>query len=363
MKKLISTPKKDGFYMPGEYEEHEGTYMIWPERTDNWRNGGKNVQKVFVQIASAIGLHEKITMLVSDHQYCNAVKMLPDYVRVVEMENNDSWARDCGPTFVKNSKGIIRGIDWDFNAWGGLIDGLYFPWDKDNLIASKICSMECKDYYKKDNFVLEGGSFHVDGDGTVIVTEECLLSKGRNPHMTKEEIESTLKEYLNVEKVIWLKHGMKEDETNGHVDNICAFVKPGVVTLSWTDDKENAQYQVLKECYDILSNEVDAKGRTLEIHKIQIPSPMFISKEECEGIDEINGTKRRGEGDYMAASYVNYYVSNGAVIIPGFKDPMDEEAKKTIQMLFPEREVIQIYTREVLLGGGNIHCITQQLPK
>ena len=236
MKKLDTTPKADGYRMPGEFEKHSGTYMIWPERTDNWRLGAKPAQKVFTEVANTIGKYENITMCVSKGQYSNAREMLADYVKVVEMSNDDAWIRDCGATVVVDDKGNRRGIDWTFNAWGGLVDGLYFPWDQDDKVAMKMCELEGFDRYRLDDFILEGGSIHVDGEGTCITTEECLLSEGRNSQMTKEEIEAKLCEYLNCEKVLWIKNGIYNDETNGHVDNICCYVKPGVLALAWTDD-------------------------------------------------------------------------------------------------------------------------------
>ncbi len=192
-KQVNSTPVSDGYRMPGEFEKHEGCWMIWPERTDNWRLGAKPAQKAFVEVATVIAKYEKVTMCVSAAQYENAVDMLPSNVRVVEMSNDDSWMRDVGPTFVVNSQGDVRGIDWRFNAWGGLVDGLYFPWDQDDKVARKVCQIEGKDYYSLEDFVLEGGSIHVDGEGTAIVTEACLLDESRNPHLTKEEIENHLK--------------------------------------------------------------------------------------------------------------------------------------------------------------------------
>lgn len=349
--------------MPGEFEPHRGTYIIWPERPDNWRNGAKPAQKVFTQVANTIGKYEPVTVIVSDSQYQNARHMLNDYVRVVEMSNDDSWVRDCGATFVVNDQGELRGIDWSFNAWGGLVDGLYFPWDKDDRIASKMCELEGANRYRLDDFVLEGGSIHVDGEGTLMVTEECLLSAGRNPQLTKEEIEKVLCEYLNVEKVLWIKEGIYNDETNGHVDNMCNFVRPGVVALAWTDDENDPQYKRSHEAYEYLSNEVDAKGRKLEIHKILTPTPVLITKEESEGVDAVDGTLPREEGDRLAASYVNYYTGNGFVAVPVFGDPHDELAIKQLQELYPDRVIEPIYAREILLGGGNIHCITQQVPE
>jgi len=363
MKRLQTTPKTDGFRMPGEFEEHSGCYIIWPERPDNWRNGGKPAQKVFTEVASVIGKYEPVTMLVSRDQYSNARGMLPDYVRVVEMSNNDSWVRDCGATFLINDKGEKRAVDWNFNAWGGLVDGLYFPWDDDDKIANKMCELEGVDSYRLDDFVLEGGSIHVDGEATAMVTSECLLSEGRNSHMTKEEIEKVLCDYLNVEKVLWIPRGIYNDETNGHVDNMCNFVKPGVVLLAWTDDENDPQYERSKEAYEYLSSETDAKGRKLEIHKMLIPSPILITKEESLGVDAVDGTLPREEGDRMAASYVNYYTGNGFIALPVFNDKNDDNAIEILKKLYPDRKIEPIYAREILLGGGNIHCITQQVPK
>ena len=278
------------------------------------------------------------------------------------MSNDDSWCRDSGATFVINDKGEVRGVDWAFNAWGGLVDGLYFPWDQDDKVAQKMCELERVDSYRLDNFVLEGGSIHVDGEGTVMATEETLLSEGRNSHMTKEEIEKTLLEYLNCEKMLWIPRGIYNDETNGHVDNMCNFVKPGVVLLAWTDDENDPQYERSKEAYDYLSSVTDAKGRKLEIHKMHVPSPILITKAESLGVDAIDGTLPRQEGDRLAASYVNYYTGNGFVAVPVFNDPKDQDAVNLLQKLYPDRVIEPIYAREILLGGGNIHCITQQLP-
>lgn len=362
MKKLNSTPKQDGYRMPGEYERHSKTYMIWPERTDNWRNGAKPAQKTYANVAGIIGKYEPITMLVSNRQYMNARGVLPDYVQVLEMSNDDAWVRDCGATFVTNDKGGLRALDWYFNAWGGLVEGLYFPWDKDDKIGLKMSELEYADVYSLEDFILEGGSIHVDGNGTVITTEECLLAKDRNANLSKKEIENKLKEYLNAEKILWIPRGVYNDETNGHVDNMCNFVRPGEVVLAWTDDKTDPQYERSKEALEYLESVTDAKGRKLKIHKLLIPSPILITKEESEGVDAVDGTLPRKEGDRMAASYVNYYSGNGFIALPIFNDPNDELAINKLKELYPDRVIEPIYAREILLGGGNIHCITQQVP-
>lgn len=363
MKTLKSSPKKDGFRMPGEFEPHQGVYLLWPQRPDNWRNGGKPAQKTFVEVAKAISQFEHVTVGANDDQYENALTMLPDNVEVIELSNDDSWIRDCGATFVTNKQGEMRAVDWHFNAWGGLVDGLYFPWDKDDRIAVKMAELEGVDRYRLNDFTLEGGSIHVDGEGTLITTEECLLSEGRNPQLSKEQIEEILKKYLNLDKVIWLHKGIYLDETNGHVDNICNFVEPGHVVLAWTDDKDDPQYEISRENLEILENATDAKGRKIKVTKLYVPKPVTITKEESEGVDAVDGTLPRQAGDRLAASYVNYYTANGGIIFPMFNDPNDEKARETLQACYPNRKIVGVYAREILLGGGNIHCITQQVPK
>lgn len=363
MKILNSLPRNDGFYMPGEFEAHDGCIMIWPERADSWQYGAVLARKAFAKVAIAISKSEDVTICVSNEQYDTAREMLPSNIRVVEISTNDSWARDYAPTFLKDNNGNIRGVDWYFNAWGGLYDGLYFPWDKDNKLARKICDLYNRDCYNARDFVLEGGSIHVDGEGTCIVTEACLLSPGRNPSLSKEDITKMLIDYLGVTKVIWLKHGIYNDETNEHVDNICAFTSPTNIVLAWTDDKNDPQFEMSKSCYDILINETDAKGRKFNIHKLPCPSPIYMKEEECEGLINMDGEPTRRDGERLAASYVNFYISNKNIIMPGFDDPMDSIAKEILQNLFKDREIIQIYARDILIGGGNIHCITQQIPK
>ncbi|WP_418667561.1 agmatine deiminase [Allofournierella sp.] len=363
MKKLDSTPKADGFWMPGEFEPHERCWMIWPQRRDTFRYGGKLAQKAFVEFARAISRFEPVTVGVNPDQYDVALNEMGDFAQVVELTNDDFWIRDTGPTFVTNGK-EIRGVDWCFNAWGGLVDGLYFPWAEDDRIASKVCGLVKADRYRLDTFVLEGGSIHVDGEGTLVVTESCLLSEGRNPQMTKKEIETTLREYLNVEKVIWLKEGIYLDETNGHVDNIFNFVKPGECVLAWTDDESDPQYAISKACYDTLAAVTDAKGRKLKIHKLHIPRPIFLTEEEREGMDKVCEFWPPEAGTRLPASYVNYYTANGGIVFPKFGDPVyDKQAEEVLRGAYPDREIVGVECHEMFLGGGNIHCGTQQQPR
>lgn len=361
MKIINSTPSADGFYMPAEFSPHLGCILIFPERPDSWQYGGYAARKAFAKVCEAISKSEKVTVCASFGQYENARRILPDRVRVVEMSSDDAWARDYAPTFVTDGS-RIRGVNWRFNAWGGLVDGLYFPWDKDDRMARKLCDLFETDMYDAGDFVLEGGSVHVDGEGTCITTEACLLSKGRNPSMTKEEIELKLKDYLGVSKVIWLKNGIYLDETNEHVDNICAFVKPAEVVLAWTDDKNDPQYEMSRSCLEILESETDARGRKIKVHKLPLPKPVTITEEECAGLDTMNFEPTRTPGERLAASYVNFYIANGAVVMPFFGDEADEPARKILEGLFPTRKIVPIFARDILIGGGNIHCITQQIP-
>ncbi len=360
---IDSTPRNDSFRMPGEFEEHEGTWMLWPMRTDTWRSGAKPAQRAFAEVAKAISQFEPVTVCVNAEQFENARALLEDQIRVVEISSNDAWMRDIGPTFVKNDKGEVRGIDWQFNAWGGLDEGLYFPWDKDQLVKQKVMEIENIDRYDAKDFVLEGGAIHVDGEGTLITTEQCLLNPNRNPHMSREEVEEKLKEYLNIEKIIWVKDGLVDDETDGHVDEVLFYVRPGEVAIGWTDDPEHPHYEVLREAYKQLEQETDAKGRKLKIYKLPMPQQIAITEEESQEIDFAADAFDRTADTEFIATYANCYICNGGVIIPSFGDPKDEEAVEIFKEMFPDREIVAVNTREVSLGGGNIHCITQQQPK
>jgi agmatine deiminase len=359
---LTSTPRADGFYMPPEWAPHARTWMLWPERPDNWRLGAKPAQKAFATVAEAVAVCEPVSLGVNHHQFQNARAMLSPRIRVVEMSNNDAWMRDCGPTFVIDGKGGVRLVDWIFNAWGGLNGGLYFPWDLDDLVARKVADLEGVDRYRAP-LVLEGGSIHVDGEGTLLTTEECLLNPNRNPDLSKDEIESYLKEYTGVSTIVWLRAGVYRDETSGHVDNIACFLRPGVVALTWTDDHNDPQFSTSEEALERLGRATDARGRRFEVVKIHQPNPVVIDAGEAEGVDAVEGTMPRQAGDRMAASYINFYFCNGGAIVPTFDDPHDQRALEVLQGAMPDRKVVGVPAREILLGGGNIHCITQQQPK
>ena len=358
---LASTPREDGFRMPAEWEPHAGCYLVWPERPDNWRLGAKPAQRAFARVAEAIGEAEPVTVLVSAAQYVNARERLPLHVRVVEMSNNDSWVRDTGPSFVVNESGELRAVSWQFNAWGGLRGGLYFPWDADDMVGPKVCDLERVQRYLPD-LILEGGSIDVDGEGTVLTTEECLLNPNRNPDLGREEIEEVLRTHLGALTIIWLPRGVHLDETDGHIDNFARFAAPGVVMLTWTDDPDDPQWEISNEALTILEGTVDARGRPLRVVRLHQPGPITITAEEAAGVDAVPGVQRRTEGERLAGSYVNSYIGNGIVVLPVFDDPHDAAAIAAYEQLFPDRRIIPVPGREILLGGGNVHCITQQVP-
>jgi len=358
----MKTPARDGFHMPAEWERHAGTWMLWPERHDNWREGAVHAQHAFVAVASAIAQGEPVSMAVSAQQFEAARRALPPAVRVVEMSSNDAWMRDVGPTFVVNARGERRGVDWIFNAWGGLAGGIYAPWDLDDQVAAKVLEIErCQRY--RAPFVLEGGAIHVDGKGTLLTTEECLLNPNRNPDLRRGQIEALLEDHLGVRKIIWLGRGVVNDETDGHVDNLCCFVRPGEVALTWCEDRGDPQYEISHEAYEVLRGARDSRGKLLKVHKLHQPGPLYMTEAEAAGIERVPGAKVRRAGERLAASYVNFYIANRAVVMPMLDSRTDARAKSAIARLFPGRKVIGVPSREILLGGGNIHCITQQVPK
>ncbi len=361
MSKLLeTTPKQDGFRMPAEHEPQSEIWMAWPERTDNWRDGAKPAQRAFVEVAKQISETTPVTMLVNADQYDNAVSRLPDSVRVLEVSTDDSWMRDIGASYVVNDNGERRGVDWEFNAWGGFVDGLYWPWKRDDQVAQKMCEVTGDGRYRAP-IVLEGGSIHVDGEGTLYTTEECLLHESRNPDLTREELSEILCEYLNVEKIIWLPRGLYNDETNGHVDNILHVVKPGEVVLTWCEDESDPQYEISREAYDCLTSQTDAKGRKIVVHKLPMPGPLFMEQEEASGIDIAEGMEREA-GERLAASYANYLITNNQIVFPLLDERYDMEVKDKLETLYPNYKVNGVNAREILLGGGNIHCISQQVP-
>lgn len=357
------------YRMPAEFAPHRGTLMIWPVRPGSWGKDPTEAQEAFVRVFEAIAQSEDLYVLAGPEHLEEAKAAVAHIARahVLCIDSDDAWARDVGPTFVQNAAGDMKGINWRFNAWGGMVDGLYADWQKDDAVAAAFCHalhLPCED---ASPFVLEGGSIHTDGEGTALVTESCLLSAGRNPDMTREEIEEELCRRLGVEKVLWLPRGIYNDETNEHVDNVCAFVAPGQVVLAWTDNREDPQYALSAADLAYLEQVTDARGRNLTVHKLPIPDhPILCSAEDCASYEFAPGEDVRTPGERLAASYVNFYFTNAAVLVPQFggeNAASDARALQILQRLCPDRTVIGLPARKILQGGGNIHCITQQIPQ
>ena len=264
------TPAADGFHMPGEYEPHDGCIIVWPQRPGSWSFGAVAACEAFTAVIKAIAASEKVYVICGAKHFAVAQEYLAGIanVELVAMETDDSWARDIGPTFVvcDGAQGReLRGVNWRFNAWGGDVDGLYPDYEQDDAFAEKFAEYYGAALYDAVPFVLEGGSIHCDGEGTALVTEACLLSAGRNPDLSKEQIEQKLKTYLGVEKVLWIPRGIYNDETNEHVDNVCAFIRPGEVVLAWTEDENDPQYaerENLVEWEDQIFGEMKGIGIT-----------------------------------------------------------------------------------------------------
>jgi agmatine deiminase len=358
---LASTPAADGFRMPAEREPHAGCWMAWPERPDNWRAGAEPAQRAYAAVAEAINESDPVTIAVSDAQFETCRSLLSPAIRVLELSSDDAWMRDIGPTFVIDSAGHMRGVDWHFNAWGGREGGLYADWDRDERVAQKVLEAEGVERYRAP-IVLEGGSIHVDGEGTVLTTEECLLNPNRNPAFSRGEIERVLCDYVGAERVIWLGRGVVNDETDGHVDNLACFVRPGVVMLTWSDDRSDPQHAISLDARSRLEAARDARGRELEVVLVPSPGPMSIAAEEASGVRDSPGTIPRRAGERMAASYVNHYVGNERIVFPLLDERHDAEVAELLARHFPERDVVGVPAREILLGGGNIHCITREVP-
>jgi len=358
---LTRTPRADGYWMPGEFERHAGAWMIWPERLDNWRDGARPAQRAFAAVAAAIGQFEPVSVAASAAQYEFARAQLPPTVRVIEISNNDAWVRDTGPTFVVNAAGRRRAVDWQFNAWGGLDGGLYFPWDQDDLVAQKLAAVEGVDRYRAP-LVMEGGAIHSDGQGTLLVTEQCLLNRNRNPQLSRDQIESLLRDYTGATTIVWLGEGVINDETDGHVDNLACFARPGEVCLTLPANRRDPQWRVSNDALERLAAARDARGRRFTVHKLPSPGPLRMTTAEAAGVQHRDGAKPRTAGERLAASYANFYIANGGIVMPLLDPRTDAAALAKLKRVFPERRVVGVPGREILLGGGNIHCITQQVP-
>ena len=318
---------------------HRRTWLAWPARPATWHGGIEAARETHVELAKAITVFEPVTMVCSPAEMAEASLMCGPGIDLVPIPLSDGWMRDIGPTFVTDGKGGIAGVDWIFNGWGGL----HHEFGPDAAVAGEVLKVRgCQGF--KAPIVLEGGAFSGDGAGTLLVTEECLLDSGRNPGKTKADLEAVLADYLGIRSVIWLGRGYEGDETGGHVDEVACFVKPGTVLIQLTSDPEDPNYLVQHENLARLRSARDAGGRSLEV--IEIPQP----------------ARRERDGRRLTLSYINFIFANGGLIMPSFGDACDDTAFRIFSSLFPDRKIIQLAADDLVIGGGGIHCVTQQEP-
>jgi agmatine deiminase len=357
---MLTTPKADHFWMPGEHSPQSTVWLAWPTRPDNWRDNGLPAQAAFIHFIERLSGYVTVKLAVLPEFEAQAQSMLPCTTQLFPMAYNDAWMRDIGPTMLVNAAGVKRAVNWKFNAWGGELDGLYDDWSNDQLVAANVATQEGVERYDAPLF-LEGGSIHCDGEGTLYTTEECLLHPSRNPDLSREDIEAQLKEYLSIDTIIWLPLGLFNDETNGHIDNILHVIRPGEVLLTVCYDKKDPQYAISQQALEILSNARDARGRNIIVHELPMPGPLFMTEEETSGLVQPDRMQRVTD-DRLAGSYANCLICNGAVFYPLLDVNNDKIAHLVLQTAFPNHELIGIPARDILLGGGNLHCITQQIP-
>lgn len=333
------SPAARGWRMPGEWQPHVGCWMAWPCRDATFPNGLDAARTAYAAVARAIAAFEPVTMVVGDGQAVTASLMCGPGVSILVADTSDSWLRDNGPSFVIDGKGGVAGVHWGFNAWGGN----YPDCAPDAALAATLLEKLGLPRFAAP-LVMEGGSFHVDGEGTLLTTEECLLNPNRNPGLSRAEIERHLADHLGIDTVIWLPRGYEQDETDGHIDEIATFIRPGVVLTMITDDPQDANYPVFQDNLRRLQLARDSRGRALEVVTLQTP-------------------RRRDEnGVRLTLSYTNFYPANGGVVLPAFEDPMDAVAHGLFRRLYPDREIVQVPALDIVRGGGGIHCITQQQP-
>jgi len=340
MTALRRTPSDAGFAMPAEWAPHARCWMAWPCRHELWRDRLAAVRAAHAEVARAIARFEPVTMVTRLGDGAGARDMLGNRIPIIELPLNDSWMRDIGPTFLVNRSGALAGAAWQFNAWGGK----YRDYADDARIAARLLAHLGVPCFEAP-FVLEGGAIHVDGEGTALVTEQCLLNPNRNPALKRVDVEDQLRAWLGVQTIIWLDKGLIDDETDGHVDNLACFARPGVVLALSEDDYLEPNFPVLAENLERLRKATDARGRRLEVVPIRQPA------------------ERRVAGRRLPLSYINYYRANGAIVMPRFDDPRDADAERVLRGVFPDLAIATVSALEIVRGGGGIHCVTQQQPR
>lgn len=342
-------PRDLGYRMPAEWEPHAGTWLAWPHKEESWPGNFAPIPSVWVEIVRTLEPSEHVNILVADAAAATAVRQLlraagisDRNVSLHDIPTNDAWIRDHGPTFLTRRIGRraeLAAVKWLYNAWGGK----YPPWDLDDAVAEQVAARVGAPVFRP-GIVLEGGSIEVNGRGTLLTTEACLLNPNRNPRLTRAQIEQYLCDYLGVSHILWLGDGIVGDDTDGHIDDLARFVDASTVVTVLESDPRDENFELLRANYERLRAMTDQDGQALRVVTLPMPRPVVY------------------DGQRLPASYANFYIANTAVLVPTFSDPSDAVALRTLHELFPRRRVIGIRATEMVWGLGAVHCVTQQQP-
>ena len=343
---MNDTPRSLGYRMPAEWEPHEATWLSWPHNRETWPGNFDPVPRIFADIVAALHEHEEVRILAGSRELEESARAElrargceSPSVRFLRIPTNDAWMRDHGPIFVVHAERGVAITDWEYNAWGGK----YPPYDLDDSVPSRLNETLRMPAFRP-GIVLEGGSIDVNGRGTLLTTESCLLNPNRNPGLTRRQIEDKLLEHLGARKVLWLGDGIAGDDTDGHVDDLTRFVGPSTVVSAIEDDPADENYRTLRDNLARLRGMKDEAGRPLEVVPLPMPPAIYCDDHR------------------LPASYANFYIGNGAVLVPVFGHRRDDVACETLARLFPGRRIVPIACTGLVWGLGAVHCVTQQQP-
>ncbi len=334
--------------MPAEWAPHRATWLSWPHNRETWPAHLEKVREVWLQMIRALTPHERVYLLVNDEAAeldvtlrLKRAGVVTENVTLLKIATVDVWMRDYGLTFVTRDSNDqpLACNDWIFNGWGGK----YQAYEDDDRVAREIARLLNIPVFAHE-IILEGGSIEVNGAGTCLTTEQCLLNANRNPHLSRSQIEERLKESLGVSHVIWLDEGIVGDDTDGHIDDIARFVDPTTVLCAVESNAKDENYGFLQNNFERLQGATDQNGKKLSVVALPCPAPVY------------------DDGARLPASYANFYIANGIVLVPVFDDPSDGKTLGILQELFPQRKVIGLRCNEVVAGLGALHCVTQQEP-
>jgi len=337
-----AAPSFADYRMPAEWEPHAATWLSWPHRLATWPGKFEPIPHLYVQLARTLAAVEPVHILAGGHPMAQARAMLAGIANVTlhDIPTNDAWIRDSGPTFLVGPPGSPPAlVDWGYNAWGGK----YPPYADDDMIGRRIAKLSGR-ICRQPDMILEGGSIDVDGGGTLLTSEECLLHPNRNPQLSREQIESRLAEFLGIRKVLWLGRGIVGGDTDGHIDELARFVAPRTVVAAVEENPQDLNYAPLQENLRRLRSFTDAEGQPLEVVRLPMPAPIVH------------------DGQRLPASYCNFYLANGIAIVPQFGDLVDAKAVEILASVLKDRHIVPLPARDLVWGLGAFHCITQQEP-